>query len=160
MNGGRARSNDFILDGVPMNLMQYGVVSFIVSNEAAQEFELKTSVPQAEFGRTMASTVNMVTRSGSNGFHGAFYEFFRNNAMDANNTFNKRGNAPRGVLRQNQFGGSLGGPIVRNKHFFLRQYRTDAHHRRGRIKTRQRPHSRRETGPRELQLWKRRPTDY
>lgn len=119
VNGGRGRSNDFILDGVPMNLLQYGVVNFIVSNEAAQEFELKTSVPQAEFGRAMASTVNMVTRSGTNAFHGALYEFFRNNRMDANNTFNKRGNVPRGVLRQNQFGGSVGGPIVRNRHFFF-----------------------------------------
>lgn len=102
-----------------MDLMQYGVVNFIVSNEAAQEFELKTSVPQAEFGRTMASTVNMVTRGGSNDFHGSFYEFFRNNKMDANNTFNKRGNVGRGVLRQNQFGTSIGGPIIRNKHFFF-----------------------------------------
>lgn len=119
VNGGRGRSNDFILDGVPMNLLQYGVVNFIVSNEAAQEFELKTSVPQAEFGRAMASTVNMVTRSGTNEFHGALYEFFRNDKMDANNTFNKRGNVPRGVLRQNQFGGSFGGPIVRNRHFFF-----------------------------------------
>ncbi|HEU0122911.1 MAG TPA: TonB-dependent receptor [Bryobacteraceae bacterium] len=119
VNGGRSRSNDFIIDGVPMNLLQYGVVNFIVSNEAVQEFELKTSVPQAEYGRTMASTVNMVTRSGSNGFHGALYEFFRNDKMDANNTFNKRGNVARGVLRQNQFGGSFGGPIVKNKHFFF-----------------------------------------
>ena len=119
VNGGRGRSNDFILDGVPMNLLQYGVVNFIASNEAVQEFELKTSVPQAEFGRAMSSTVNMVTRSGSNEFHGSVYEFFRNDKMDANNTFNKRGNVPRGVLRQNQFGGSFGGPIVRNKHFFF-----------------------------------------
>lgn len=119
VNGARARSNDFILDGAPMNLLQYGVVNFIASNEAVQEFELKTSVPQAEYGRTMGSTVNMVTRSGANEFRGNLYEFFRNNWMDANNTFNKRSNAKRGVLRQNQFGGSFGGPIVRNKHFFF-----------------------------------------
>ncbi len=119
VNGARPRSNDFILDGVPMNLLQYGVVNFIPSNEAVQEFEIKTSVPQAEYGRAMGSTVNMVTRGGTNGYHGSLYEFFRNDWMDANNTFNKRSNVGRGVLRQNQFGGSFGGPIVRNKHFFF-----------------------------------------
>ena len=119
VNGARARSNDFILDGVPVNLLQYGVMNFIPSNEAVQEFELKTSVPQAEYGRTMGSTVNMVTRGGANEYRGSVYEFFRNNWMDANNTFNNRSNVTRGVLRQNQFGASFGGPIVRNKHFFF-----------------------------------------
>jgi Carboxypeptidase regulatory-like domain/TonB-dependent Receptor Plug Domain len=119
VNGARGRSNDFILDGVPMNLLQYGVVNFIASNEAVQEFEVKTSVSEAEYGRTMGSTVNMVTRSGGNEYHGSLYEFLRNDFMDANNTFNKQSNEGRGVLRQNQFGGSFGGPIVRNKHFFF-----------------------------------------
>ncbi|HKX27493.1 MAG TPA: TonB-dependent receptor [Blastocatellia bacterium] len=119
VNGARGRSNDFVLDGVPLNLLQYGVVNFIDSNEAVQEFEVKTSVPEAEYGRTMGSTVNMVTRGGGNGYHGSFYEFLRNDRMDANNTFNNRTNVERGVLRQNQFGGTFGGPIVRNKHFFF-----------------------------------------
>jgi hypothetical protein len=119
VNGARGRSNDFLLDGMPMNVRQYGVINFQPSNEAVQEFELKTSVPQAEFGRTMGSTVNIVTRSGSNAFHGAAYEFFRNNELDANDTFNKRAGLPRGTLHQNQFGGSIGGPVVKNKHFFF-----------------------------------------
>ena len=119
VNGARGRSNDFLLDGMPMNVRQYGVINFQPSNEAVQEFELKTSAPQAEFGRTMGSTVNIITRSGSNVFHGAAYEFFRNNKLDANDTFNKRAGLPRGTLRQNQFGGSVGGPIVKNKHFFF-----------------------------------------
>ncbi|MBI1357128.1 MAG: TonB-dependent receptor plug domain-containing protein [Acidobacteria bacterium] len=119
VNGARSRSNDFLLDGMPMNVRQYGVINFQPSNEAVQEFELKTSVPQAEFGRTMGSTVNIITRSGSNAFHGSAYEFFRNNKLDSNDTFNKRAGLPRGVLRQNQFGASVGGPIVKNKHFFF-----------------------------------------
>ncbi len=118
-NGARGRSNDFVLDGMPMNVRQYGVINFEPSNEAVQEFEVKTSVATAEFGRTMGSTVNIVTRSGGNRFHGTLYEFFRNDRLDANDTFNNRAGLPRGKLRQNQFGGSVGGPIVKNKHFFF-----------------------------------------
>lgn len=119
VNGARGRSNDFVLDGMPMNVRQYGVMNFEPSNEAVQEFEVKTSVPMAEFGRTMGSTVNIVTRSGGRQYHGAIYEFFRNDKLDANDTFNNRAGLPRGKLRQNQFGGSIGGPIVKNKHFFF-----------------------------------------
>ncbi|MEW5979642.1 MAG: TonB-dependent receptor [Acidobacteriota bacterium] len=118
VNGARGRSNNFVLDGMPMNLRQYGVINFEPSNEAVQEFELKT-VPQAEFGRTMGSTVNMVTRGGTNRFHGSLYEFVRNDKLDANDTFNNRAGLPRGKVRQNQFGGSFGGPIYRQKHFFF-----------------------------------------
>ncbi len=119
VNGARGRSNDFVLDGMPMNVRQYGVINFEPSNEAVQEFEVKTSLPTAEFGRTMGSTVNIVTRSGGNRFHGSVYEFFRNDKLDANDTFNNRAGLPRGKLRQNQFGGSIGGPLVQNKHFFF-----------------------------------------
>ncbi len=119
VNGARGRSNDFVLDGMPMNLRQYGVMNFEPSNEAVQEFEVKTSVPLAEFGRTMGSTVNIVTRSGGARFHGALYEFFRNDKLDANDTFNSRAGLPRGKLRQNQFGGSIGGPLLGKKHFFF-----------------------------------------
>jgi len=119
VNGARGRSNDFVLDGMPMNVRQYGVMNFEPSNEAIQEFEVKTSVPMAEFGRTMGSTVSIVTRSGGRQYHGAIYEFFRNDKLDANDTFNNRAGLPRGKLRQNQFGGSIGGPIVKNKHFFF-----------------------------------------
>ena len=118
VNGARGRSNNFVLDGMPMNLRQYGVINFEPSNEAVQEFELKT-VPQPEFGRTMGSTVNIVTRSGTNRFHGSLYEFLRNDKLDANDTFNNRAGLPRGKVRQNQFGGSFGGPIYRQQHFFF-----------------------------------------
>ncbi len=118
VTGARGRSNNFVLDGMPMNLRQYGVINFEPSNEAVQEFELKT-VPPPEFGRTMGSTVNIVTRGGTNQFHGSLYEFVRNDKLDANDTFNSRAGLPRGKVRQNQFGGSFGGPIYRQKHFFF-----------------------------------------
>jgi hypothetical protein len=119
VNGIRGRSNDFLLDGMPMNVRQYGVINFEPSNEAVREFELKASAPQAEFGGTMGATVNIITRMGTNHFHGSLYEFFRNDVLDANSTFSTRAGLPRGKLRQNQFGGSIGGPIVSNKHFFF-----------------------------------------
>ena len=119
VNGVRGRSNDFLLDGMPMNVRQYGVINFEPSNEAVREFELKASAPQAEFGGTMGATVNIITRMGTNQFHGSLYEFFRNDVLDANSTFSTRAGLPRGKLRQNQFGGSIGGPILSNKHFFF-----------------------------------------
>lgn len=119
VNGMRGRSNDFILDGMPMNVRQYGVINFEPSNEAVREFELKASTPPAEFGGTLGATVNIVTRMGTNQLHGSLYEFFRNDVLDSNSTFNTRAGLPRGKLRQNQFGGSVGGPIFSNKHFFF-----------------------------------------
>jgi hypothetical protein len=119
VNGIRGRSNNFVLDGMPMNVRQYGVINFEPSNEAVREFELKASAPQAEFGGTMGGTVNIITRMGTNQFHGSLYEFFRNDVLDANSTFSTRGGLPRGKLRQNQFGASIGGPILSNRHFFF-----------------------------------------
>ncbi len=119
VNGMRGRSNDFVLDGMPMNVRQYGVINFEPSNEAVREFELKASAPQAEFGGTLGATVNIVTRMGSNKLHGSLYEFFRNDVLDSNSTFGTRAGLPRGKLRQNQYGGSIGGPIFSNKHFFF-----------------------------------------
>ena len=119
VNGLRGRSNDFVLDGMPMNVRQYGVINFEPSNEAVLEFELKSSAPQAEFGGTLGSTVNIVTRGGTNQLHGSLYEFFRNDVLDANSTFGTRAGLPRGKLRQNQYGASLGGPIFSKRHFFF-----------------------------------------
>jgi hypothetical protein len=119
VNGMRGRSNDFVLDGMPMNVRQYGVINFEPSNEAVREFELKSSSPQAEFGGTMGATVNIVTRMGTGQLHGSLYEFFRNDRLDSNSTFSTRAGLPRGKLRQNQFGGSLGGPLFSSKHFFF-----------------------------------------
>ncbi len=119
VNGARSRSNDFLFDGMPMNLRQYGVINFEPSNEAVQEFSVLGAVPPAEYGRTLGAQVNIVTRPGANQFHGSLYEFFRNDALNANDTFSNRSGLPRGEVRHNQFGGTLGGPIWRPKHFFF-----------------------------------------
>ena len=119
VNGLRSRSNDFVLDGMPMNVRQYGVINFEPSNEAVREFELKSSAPPAEYGGTLGATVNIVTRMGTNQFHGSVYEFFRNDVLDSNNTFGTRAGLPRGKLRQNQYGASIGGPIFSKRHFFF-----------------------------------------
>ena len=119
VNGIRGRSNNFVLDGMPMNVRQYGVINFEPSNEAVREFELKTSAPQAEFGGTMGATVSIVTRMGTNQFHGSLYEFFSQRYPRRQQYFSTRAGLPRGKLRQNQFGASISGPILSNRHFFF-----------------------------------------
>jgi hypothetical protein len=119
VNGARSRSNDFLFDGMPMLLRQYSVINFEPSNEAVQEFTIVSSTAPAAFGRTMGGQVSIVTRAGSSHFHGAAYEFFRNNVLNANDTLTKRAGLPRGEVRHNQFGASLGGPIWKQKHFFF-----------------------------------------
>lgn len=119
VNGARARSNNFTLDGITLNLRQYGVINFEPSVEAVEEFRLVSGTPAAEYGSTMGSAVTLVTRSGGAQYRGNLYEFFRNDRLDANDPFNKSAGLPRGKLRQNQFGGSLGGPIYKRSHFFF-----------------------------------------
>ena len=119
VDGARSRSNDFLVDGMPMNVRQYNVINFEPSNEAVQEFSVIAAIPSAEYGRTMGGKVSIVTRAGSNAFHGSAYEFFRNDVLNANDTLSKRAGLERGKVRHNQFGGSLGGPIWKQKHFFF-----------------------------------------
>ena len=119
VNGARSRSNDYLFDGMPTLVQQYSVFNFEPSNEAVQEFAILSVIPPAEYGRTMGGQVNVVTRAGSNQYHGAGYEFLRNDVLNANDTLRKRGGLGRGQVRHNQFGGSIGGPIWKQKHFFF-----------------------------------------
>lgn len=119
VNGARSRSNNFLLDGMPINVQQYNVINFEPSNEAVSQFAVLSELPAAEFGGSMGGQVSIVTRSGSSQFHGSAYEFFRNDVLNANATFSNRAGLPRGIVRHNQFGGSLGGPIWKQKHFFF-----------------------------------------
>jgi hypothetical protein len=119
VNGARSRSNDYLFDGMPMLVQQYSVFNFEPSNEAVQEFAILAVIPPAEYGRTMGGQVNVVTRAGASHYHGAGYEFFRNNVLNANDTLTKRAGLPRGVVHHNQFGASVGGPIWKQKHFFF-----------------------------------------
>ena len=118
VNGLRAQSNNFLLDGTDNNDGFLGTAGGVPSPDALQEFRILTNAYSAEYGRGGGAVVNIVTRSGTNKYHGSLYEFFRNDVFDARNFFSA--NVPK--LRQNQFGGTFGGPIRQNKTFFFGSY--------------------------------------
>lgn len=94
----------------------------LVSVEALQEFRIQTSNYAPEFGRTPGGQVSLVTRSGTNQFHGMVFDYLRNDVLDANDWFSNRAGLPKPKDRQNDFGGVFGGPIVKNKTFFFFSY--------------------------------------
>jgi len=125
INGGRSNMNDLFIDGISNSPpASNGFLSYAVfpSPDALQEFKVQTNSYSAEYGRSGGGVINMVMRSGTNQFHGTFYEFLRNSKMDANNFFaNRAGNALPSFQR-NQFGVAGGGPIIRDKAFFFVNY--------------------------------------
>src|SRR6185312_4322948 len=121
VNGMRNQSNNFLLDGASNNdTFNTGFV-MRPPPDAIQEFKIQTHSYSAEFGRNAGSVVNVVTKSGSNELHGAGWEFNRDDALQARNFF-APANQPKPQLKQNQFGGSAGGPIVRNALFVFGFY--------------------------------------
>ena len=141
VNGQRADGNYFTVDGVSAN---FGVTGFIalaqtaggalpalsasggtnslVSVDAMQEFRVLTSSFAPEFGRTPGGQISIVTRSGSNAFHGTLFEYFRNDKLDARDWFVNFNGLPKPAERQNDFGGVLGGPVIKNRTFFFFSY--------------------------------------
>ena len=118
VDGQRPESNNFLIDGADnFNAVDAG---FVVKPpiDAISEFRILSHNADAEFGHSSGSTTNIVTRSGSNSFHGSAWEFLRNDAMDATNYFAKSVEP----LKQNQFGGTFGGPIIKDKTFFFGYY--------------------------------------
>src|SRR6266850_478528 len=126
INGNRDRSNNYTLDGTDNNdpffnnsaLNQTGIggaPGSLLPIDAIQEFNLQSQFP-AEYGRNSGSVINIITRSGTNQLHGSVFEFLRNDLFDARNFFN-RDPAPKSPFRNNNFGASMGGPIVHNKTF-------------------------------------------
>ncbi len=144
VNGQRANSNYWMVDGVSANIgMSAGSTSgnglggalgstsvlggtnSLVSVDAMQEFRIQTSTFAPEFGRTPGGQISIVTRSGTNQFHGTAFDYLRNDAFDANNWFNGYTNnppLPKAKERQNDFGGTLGGPILKDRTFFFFSY--------------------------------------
>ncbi len=118
VNGQRPESNTFLVDGMrDINRLDAGY-AFRPPADAIAEFRILTTTAPAEFGGTNGGITTIVTRSGTNSFHGTVYDFLRNDAMDANNYF-----APRKErLKQNQFGGTVGGPIVHDHAYFFTYY--------------------------------------
>ena len=130
-SGARTTSNAITIDGVDaMNIhtnsaTDNGVGSngiLVPSPESIQEFKVQTSLYDAQSGRSGGANIVLVTRSGNNAFHGSAFEFLRNTDLNANTFFFNSTGQPRPVLNQNQYGGTIGGPIRRNKTFFFLSY--------------------------------------
>jgi len=122
VNGQRPESNDFLIDGASnFNAVDGGFV-LKPPIDAIAEFKILTHTANAEFGGAAGSTTNIVTRSGSNRLHGAAWEFLRNDKLDAANFFENADGFAKSEYRQNQFGGTLGGPIHKDKTFFFGYY--------------------------------------
>jgi hypothetical protein len=141
VNGQRATSNYWTVDGVSANigitpwltpgngagggLGAFNVVggtNSLVSVDALQEFRIQTSTYAPEFGRTTGGQISIVTRSGTNLFHGSVFDYFRNTVLDATDWFAKANNLGKAAEQQNDFGGVLGGPIIKDKTFFFFSY--------------------------------------
>jgi hypothetical protein len=131
VNGARTDQNTFQMDGVSIvNYASSGVITqsatyatFGVPNpDTIAEFKIQTSLYDAGYGRNPGANVNVVTKSGTNAFHGTGFEFFRNTDLNANDFFRNRQGGSKLVLNQNQFGGTLGGPIKKDKLFFFTSY--------------------------------------
>src|SRR3954468_15180168 len=131
MNGARGRSNNFLLDGTDMNdgyrndpaineAGVFGTPATILPVDAIEETQISSNF-MPEYGRNAGAAVNIVTKSGTNTLHGSLIEYFRNAALDARNYFNPS-DQPKAAFHNNQFGGSLGGPIVKDKTFFFVNY--------------------------------------
>lgn len=118
INGGGPNGVNYQLDGADNNDTYMNSNLPFPDPDALEEFSVQTGNMSAEYGNAVSGVVNIVTKSGTNQFHGDMFEFLRNDAFDARNFFA----ATRDVLKQNQFGGTLGGPIVKNKLFFFGSY--------------------------------------
>jgi outer membrane receptor protein involved in Fe transport len=118
VNGGRGTATNYMLDGGDNNDPQQNVGAVVPNPDALEEFSVLTNNFSAEYGRNSGAVVNAVTKSGTNQLHGSLWEFLRNDALDARSFFGLTKNR----LRRNQFGGALGGPIVRNRAFFFGSY--------------------------------------
>src|SRR6266403_1901436 len=121
INGGRPRTNEYLFDGISVLQPEPGQVAFFPVVEAIQEFKIETNSPPAEFGRFNGGVVNLTTKSGSNVLHGTGFEFLRHEALNARNYF-QSSSPVKPEYRRNQFGGTLGGPLVTGRTFFFVDY--------------------------------------
>src|SRR6266536_2405113 len=143
VNGQRTNANYFTVDGVSANygvpastggftgesgsgslpaLTALGGTNSMVSVDALQEFKIQTSSFAPEFGRTPGGQISLLTRSGTNAFHGTLFDYLRNDVFDANDWFANRSRLPKAKERQNDFGGVIGGPIRKSRTFFFFSY--------------------------------------
>src|SRR4029077_13166206 len=141
VNGQRSSANYWTVDGVSANIgiAPFGIpgnglggslgsfsatggTNSLVSVDALQEFRIQTSDYAPEFGRTPGGQISIVTRSGTNWFHGTLFDYLRNDVLDSNNWFADNTGEPKPKERQNDFGGTFSGPILKNRTFFFFSY--------------------------------------
>lgn len=124
INGNREQANNFLLDGMDNNQVSDNLLGYTPAPDAIQEFNLITNNAPAEFGNFEGGIVNATIKSGTNAFHGDIWEFFRNDVLNANSWSNKLVTPalPKAKLRWNMFGGTLGGPIIKNRLFFFADF--------------------------------------
>ena len=130
VNGGMGNQNSYQQDGIEINNFGSGQASDagnysglgIPNPDSIEEFKIQTSLFDAGYGRNPGANVNVVTKSGTNAFHGALWEFLRNTDLNANDFFQNKSGLPRAPFLQNQFGGTIGGRIIKDKLFFFGSY--------------------------------------
>jgi hypothetical protein len=122
IGGGTANQSASYFDGVPVNDTYGNIVALVPSQDAVSEFRVQTNSNSAEYGRYTGGVINLASKSGTNQFHGSAYEFFRNRALNAGTFFANKTGAGKPAFNQNQFGASLGGPVMKDKVFFFAGY--------------------------------------
>lgn len=126
ISGGRTTFNNYRIDGISVvdyaNAAPGDVIGVVLGVDAIQEFSVLTGGFSAEYGRAAGGVVNAVSKSGTNALHGDAYEFLRNSGLDSNDFFDVGAGNPKPTFRRNQFGGSIGGPIIKDKTFFFVDY--------------------------------------
>jgi len=121
INGGRPRTNEYLFDGISVLQPEPGQVAYFPVVDAIEEFKVESNSIPAEFGRFNGGVINLTTKSGTNLLHGGGFEFLRHEALNARNYF-QPSPAPKPGYRRDQFGGTLGGPLVRDRTFFFADY--------------------------------------
>jgi hypothetical protein len=121
INGGRPRTNEYLFDGISVLQPEPGQVAFFPVIDAIQEFKIESNSPPAEFGRFNGGVVNLTTKAGTNALHGDGFEFLRNEQLNAKNFFQST-SPTKPEYRRNQFGGTLGGPLIKDRTFFFADY--------------------------------------
>ena len=119
--GNREETVNYLVNGITLNNLTNSSITFQPAISTIQEFKVDNSAFSAEYGQSSGAVVNIATRSGANDFHGEVFEFFRNDVLDARNYFSFTTNNPP-PFKRNQFGGQIGGPIVKDKLFFFFSY--------------------------------------
>jgi hypothetical protein len=123
VSGARSQSNIFLLDGVSnIDTQINSALGNFRITDAVQEFAVQTSVATAEFGRGTGGQVNIVTKSGTNQFHGTAFEYLRNSVLDAADFFTNKNKGTKNPLHRNQYGGTFGGPVLKDRLFFFASY--------------------------------------